>query len=372
MRMMDVDKLNPHPKNRYFFDDIDGEPWVAFLESIKTSGVIEPIIVSAPDLTIVSGHQRVRACKKLGIKQVAVEERSYESEDEILKQLIETNIRQRGIGNINFVKFGRCERELERIYGIKHGGDRTSGSKSSNGTFGQKTQKDLADESGVSLSTYKRSIQLAELPEEIQQMVMDGKVTSSTASRVIARLTPEEQKALIEQLSGQDKVSSKEVEKYVAEIRRLSEENKRLHDDNKILSRRAEPTVIEKTVEVEVVPDDYEETKKQLRMYKGDNERLNRESKERNKELEEARLRVKELEGRSAEDEMKDKAIREAEYFEIAAYDFIKRCGGYVWLCDRVNDMPEGVSKKFKKALFQLNAMTTKMLEQTGGYIDGE
>ena len=31
MRMMDVDKLNPHPKNKYFFDDIDGEPWVAFL-----------------------------------------------------------------------------------------------------------------------------------------------------------------------------------------------------------------------------------------------------------------------------------------------------------------------------------------------------
>ena len=67
MRMMDVDKLNPHPKNSYFFDDIEGEPWVAFLESIETSGVIEPIIVSAPDLTIVSGHQRVRACKKLGL-----------------------------------------------------------------------------------------------------------------------------------------------------------------------------------------------------------------------------------------------------------------------------------------------------------------
>ena len=95
MRMMDVDKLKPHPRNSYFFDDIEGEPWTAFLESIETSGVIEPIIVSAPDLTIVSGHQRVRACKTLGIKQVAVEERTFDSEDEILKQLIETNIRQR-------------------------------------------------------------------------------------------------------------------------------------------------------------------------------------------------------------------------------------------------------------------------------------
>ena len=137
MRMMDVDKLNTHPKNKYFFDDIEGEAWTAFLESIETSGVIEPVIVSAPDLTIVSGHQRVRACKKLGIKQVAVEERSYESEDEILKQLIETNIRQRGIGNSNPVKFGRCIKELERIYNIKHGGDRASGTK-----FPLKSQED--------------------------------------------------------------------------------------------------------------------------------------------------------------------------------------------------------------------------------------
>lgn len=372
MRMMDVDKLNPHPKNKYFFDDIDGEPWVAFLESIKTSGVIEPIIVSAPDLTIVSGHQRVRACQKLGIKQVAVEERSYESEDEILKQLIETNIRQRGVGNTNAVKLGRCIKELERIYGVRSGSAGRVAKDLDGHNVSPKTESDLAEQLEISTKQLGRYKSLADLIPELQDAVQSGQITATTAMGFVKKLSPEEQKKLAESISGQDKVSGKEVEKYVAEIRRLSEENKRLHDDNKILSRRAEPTVIEKTIEVEVVPDDYEETKKQLQMYRGDNERLNRESKERNKELEEARLRVKELEGRSAEDEMKDKAIREAEYFEIAAYDFIKRCGGYVWLCERVNDMPTGVSKKFKKALFQLNAMTTKMLEQTGGYIDGE
>jgi len=375
MRFMDVDKLNPHPKNNYFFDDIEGEAWTAFLESVETSGVIEPVIVDAVTLTIVSGHQRVRACKVLGIKQVLADERGFDSEDEMLKQLIEANIRQRGIGNINPVKFGRCIAELERIYGVRNGSANEKGdNRIGEGTKfrDQKTQEDLAEELDMSTKQLRKYKSLTDLIPELQDAVQSGQITATTAMGFVKKLSPEEQKKLAESISGQDKVSGKEVEKYVAEIRRLSEENKRLHDDNKILSRRAEPTVIEKTVEVEVVPDDYEETKKQLRMYKGDNERLNRESKERNKELEEARLRVKELEGRSAEDEMKDKAIREAEYFEIAAYDFIKRCGGYVWLCERVNDMPTGVSKKFKKALFQLNAMTTKMLEQTGGYIDGE
>ena len=177
MRMMDVDKLNPHPKNGYFFDDIEGEPWVAFLESIETSGVIEPIIVSAPDLTIVSGHQRVRACKKLGIKQVAVEERSFESEDEILKQLIETNIRQRGVGNTNAVKLGRCIKELERIYGIKNGGDR----KSDGHNVQLKTQDDLASELEISKKQMSRFKSLTDLIPELQDAVQSGKVTATTA-----------------------------------------------------------------------------------------------------------------------------------------------------------------------------------------------
>lgn len=39
----------------------------------------------------------------------------------LLADLIETNIRQRGIGNPNPVKLGRCIKELERIYDIHQG-----------------------------------------------------------------------------------------------------------------------------------------------------------------------------------------------------------------------------------------------------------
>lgn len=46
-------------------------------------------------------------------------------EDYLIKWLFieTTNIRQRGIGNPNPVKLGRCIKELERIYGIEHGGN---------------------------------------------------------------------------------------------------------------------------------------------------------------------------------------------------------------------------------------------------------
>ena len=84
-------------------------------------GIIEPIVVTQ-DKVIVSGHQRVRAAKELRIETIMVDIRKYDNEDKILKDLIETNIRQRGIGNPNPIKLGRCIKELERIYGIKQGG----------------------------------------------------------------------------------------------------------------------------------------------------------------------------------------------------------------------------------------------------------
>lgn len=55
------------------------------------------------------------------IKTIMVDIRKYNNEDRVLKDFIETNIRQRRIGNHNPIKLGRCIKELERIYGIKNG-----------------------------------------------------------------------------------------------------------------------------------------------------------------------------------------------------------------------------------------------------------
>lgn len=45
------------------------------------------------------------------------------------KDLIETNIRQRVLGNTNPVKLGRCFSFLNKWYGFGHGGDRKSSEK---------------------------------------------------------------------------------------------------------------------------------------------------------------------------------------------------------------------------------------------------
>ena len=73
-----------------------------------------------------------------------------DSEDKVIKDLIETNIRQRGDISSSSLKMGRIICELERIYGIKQGNNQHS----SNST--NLTQEELAQKIGIDLTTYKR------------------------------------------------------------------------------------------------------------------------------------------------------------------------------------------------------------------------
>ena len=112
------------------------------------------------------------------------------------------------------VKLGRRIRELEKFYGIKHGGDR---SKSSNGTFAI-TEQDIADMNGIDINTLKRAKSLTTLPSEIQDLIEQGNISPSTASRLIAKLTPEQQEQLIKSLPVAERLTQKQVQEYVNQL----------------------------------------------------------------------------------------------------------------------------------------------------------
>lgn len=342
MELIAVSKLVPHKQNSYFFDDIEGEPWMAFCESIETSGVIEPVIATQ-DYTIVSGHQRVRACKALGIEKVLTDIRVFNSEDEVLKQLIETNLRQRGIGNTNAVKLGRCIAELERIYGIKNGGDR----KSDPTKLALKTQTDLAEEIGMSSEQLRKYKSLTELIPELQDAVQSGQITATTAMGFVKKLSPEEQKQLAEQIGVQEKVPNKKVQEYLDEIQRTKRKVSELETENILLKNRS-PEV--KEVVKEVVPDDYQTLKNKAKVFDQESARLNQKLKEAYDERNELQDRVNELEHATQEGLESSNLSENVYYFCSMANNFVSNVGGLVWLTERIGDMPEKERTLFLKA----------------------
>ena len=227
MQSLKVKDLIPHPKNEYFFDDMTGQKYEEFRESIRTSGVIEPLIVTQ-DMVIVSGHQRRRGCIDEGIETVMCDVRYYadkdgrSKEDWILKDLIETNVRQRGeIGGSELKAIHRVD-ELRRIYGNQHGGDRKSANakiKCDNVTLDStpQTTEEVCAAAGIDYASYRQFKALADLNPDWQELLEAGNVSASVASRIIAKLPSDKQTELLESLpdDAKQRLTASEAKRYI-------------------------------------------------------------------------------------------------------------------------------------------------------------
>ena len=143
--------------------------------------ITEPVVIT-PDKVIVSGHQRVRACKELGIDEINCDIHLYNNEDEILQDFLETNIRQRGEIGGSAKKVGKRIKELERLYGIREGSAGGNGSNQyikkelepNSSVEAKKSQCDLAAQMGISVDTLQNYKLLSEMIPELSDLVDTG------------------------------------------------------------------------------------------------------------------------------------------------------------------------------------------------------
>lgn len=221
-----ITSLTPHPLNSYYFDDITGDNWEDFLQSIKTSGVTNAITIDNNNV-IISGHQRVRACEILGIATIPYIRITYSDEElsggypKDVKDLIESNLKQRVSGNNNPIKLGKCLKFLEGYYGIHHGNNQISGT--SNNYKSSKTQKELAEEYNMSVPSYHNYKKLADAIPEIEKLITTGVITSTTALAVMRQLPQDQQKKIANELIADGvHISQRQAEE---KIKKLQEES---------------------------------------------------------------------------------------------------------------------------------------------------
>ena len=353
MELMNPNNLRPHPRNNEFFDDMDGQKWKDFLQSVRTSGIIEPIIVTQ-DLVIVSGHQRVRAARVIGLMKIAVEVRHYDSDDKILKDLIETNLMQRGVGNVNPIKTARCIVELERIEGIRQGSAGKVAKDLERHNVVPKTQSDLAKELDMTEKQLQRYKKLLDLVPELQSAVESGQISATNASAILAKLPEDEQRAIAEQIVGTDgKVSKQELE-------RLKAENEKL--------RNRKPEVVERVVEKKVEVES-EFAKRRLENLEKENKKLISERQEFVDKWKKSEQERKALEDemKKPENERAEKIKTSALFFCAGVSNFIEKYGGYVWLADSLSEMEKSERDGYLKAVNALEGWIYQMKQNMKG-----
>lgn len=141
---------------------------------------------------------------------------------------------------IDDLKQGRRYLELERIYGIKNGGDR----KSNHNSCDLITQSDLAKKEGISVNTWNNKKNLTKLIPELQQLMLDKKLSTKVA--LIYSAMPHEEQLEIYNEFGEKKVSDMTYDQTKKEVELLKDKAKQLEIEKNQLKTKTESLEVEK------------------------------------------------------------------------------------------------------------------------------
>lgn len=105
-----------------------------------------------------------------------------DSDDEVLLDLLESNIRRRGEIGGSAKKVGKRIKELERLYGIREGSAGGNGSNQyvkkelqpKNSVQAKKSQSDIAAQMGISVDTLQNYKMLSDMIPELSDLVDTG------------------------------------------------------------------------------------------------------------------------------------------------------------------------------------------------------
>lgn len=164
-------------------------------DSIKQYGLLQPILVQDRKdyYEIIAGERRWRAAKLAGLKEVPVIIKNY-TEQEIMEISLIENIQRE---DLNPVEEALAYKRLLEEFHLK--------------------QDELAERVSKSRTTITNSMRLLKLCDYVQQMIVDGKLTTGHARALIPIENEEEQKQLAERIFD-EKLSVREVEKIVKEL----------------------------------------------------------------------------------------------------------------------------------------------------------
>ncbi len=197
-KILSIDKLHAFENHPYKVQD--NEEMEALAESIKTHGIVSPVIVrplenTTDEYEIISGHRRVMASRKAGITEVPALIVSLDR-DAAAIVLVDSNLHREHI-----LPSEKAYAYKMKAEALEHKGFRTD--LTSVQLAPRLATEQIAEDVGTSKDTIKRYIRLTNLIPEILQYVDDGRI-SFTPAVELSYLNEQEQQDLLEQIEQND------------------------------------------------------------------------------------------------------------------------------------------------------------------------
>lgn len=160
-----VDRLEPNrfqPRTHFDESGLD-----ELAESIKAQGVVQPIVVTPKNeegrYTIVAGERRWRAARRAGLERVPVVVREVTDDRQLLEMALVENVQR---ADLNAVEEAEAYRMLSESFSL--------------------SQEEIAKRVGKGRTTITNFLRLLRLPEEVQDLIREGRLTAGQARPLLA------------------------------------------------------------------------------------------------------------------------------------------------------------------------------------------
>ena len=183
----------------------DEDALIELSESIKQYGVLQPLLVQKKDnyYEIIAGERRWRAAKLAGVKEVPVVIKDYSTQEVMEIALIENIQRE----DLNPIEEARAYQRLIKDYRLK--------------------QDEVAEKVSKSRAAITNSLRLLKLDERVQDMVIEGKISSGHA-RTIISIDDKDKQYMVAQKIFDEKLSVREVEKLMKSLEAPEKKEKKI------------------------------------------------------------------------------------------------------------------------------------------------
>ena len=191
LEQVPVDLIDPNPfQPRSAFPE---ETLRELAESIRSSGVLQPILVRRVDgkYQLIAGERRLRAARMAGLQAVPAVIRDL-GDRETLELAVTENVMRE---DLNPIEVAHAYDSLQERFQLSH--------------------EEIAARIGINRSTVSNTLRLLGLPEQIQNMVANGDVSAGHARALLGLQSADRQNELA-QLIAKRGLSVRQAESIVA------------------------------------------------------------------------------------------------------------------------------------------------------------
>lgn len=197
--MVPLEKIEANPQQpRKIFKD---EGMEELTGSIKEYGVLQPIILKDEKerYTIIAGERRYRAAQLAGLEKIPAIIKTMETKEAALIALVENVQRE----DLNFLEEARAYKKLMDDFNL--------------------TQGEIAEKVNKRQSTISNKIRVLSLPENIQEQLVDNRLTERHARALLKLKDDEDRKQVMERIVANG-LNVKQTEKLIEDVLAKKEE----------------------------------------------------------------------------------------------------------------------------------------------------